>query len=121
MADDPRLDSQPTRDQQYVSSQTLPGRRTNGELPWYSLFRVPLSQLVLLGTILISLTGMYFKVQLHAEEIAALKATSQTKEAAEANAKQIMQKLDDLKERLDRIEDRQQQMLDWNRRNSRRP
>jgi len=111
MADDPR------------SYPTVPDRRKtlNGELPWYSLFRVPLTQLIALGTILITLTGMYFKVQTHGEEIAALKATSQTKDAAKADQDNLNSKLDDLKERLRRIEDQQQQLIDVWAHRTRRP
>jgi hypothetical protein len=100
---DPRLHPKPDRDRAYVApALETKGPAGNGELPWYSIFRVKLSQLVTLGTILVSLTVAYYKVQAHELEITTIKATAQTKDAAASDQKLILQRLDDLEKNVNR-------------------
>lgn len=101
MGTEPRLYPQNDRDRAYVAPLPESPRRRLGELPWYSIFRVKTSDLVILGTLLMSLTVAYYKVQSHEVEIANIKAAMQTKESATGDSKLIIQRLDDMKERFD--------------------
>jgi hypothetical protein len=117
---EPRL---PTRESEgertFVAPEILEdeAKMTLRELPWYAVFRIPIGQLIAIGTILISIAGVYAKVSEHERVIAEVRSASQTKEAASSDAKLILQKLEtmdaqrkedrkDLLDRLDRLEDR---------------
>jgi Tfp pilus assembly protein PilO len=76
------------------------------ELPWYSIFRVNLSHLALLVTLLLALAGVWFRVEAHERKIEKIEATAQTKEGSAAQTDAVLSRLDDLRARLDRIEDR---------------
>jgi hypothetical protein len=106
---DPKLSA---RDGNGRAAYVEPLRRSDdeppAELPWYSILRVNLSSLATLLTLLLAMAGIYFKVQQHDRDISDVRASMKSKESADGDMKLVLSKLDDLRERLDRMERQQQ-------------
>lgn len=101
VSEEPRLHPRSDNDRSYVPTREVKMTTLNGSLPWYSILRINPSQLWMLGLVFVLMTGVYFKVQAHETEIANVKATAQTKEAATADLKLILDRIDALKDHVD--------------------
>lgn len=101
-----------------------------GALPWYAILRIPLGQLFLIGSLFLSVAGVYATSHNNSQEVERIKETAESKESAQAESKLIIQKLEamekqreqdrsDFLDRLDRIEDRLDERFETTRKGRR--
>lgn len=98
MGEEPILRVRPEDDRSYVPASMDQAR---SELPWYAMTRMKFGDLRVIIAFIALCSLTYYKVQAHDNDITALKATTQSKEAASADSKLILERIESLKDHVD--------------------